>query len=43
MIHMNETLNNLLVAAMHDETIKSALLATLNRFLPGIEDKLIKY
>ena len=25
---MNETLNNLLIAALHDESIKAALLAT---------------
>ena len=35
MNHMNETLNNLLVAALHDESIKSALLATRNAADPS--------
>ncbi len=32
-----------LLLILRQDTGESALLATLNRFLPGIEDKLIKY
>ena len=32
---MNETLNNLLVAALHDESIKAALLATRSSSEPS--------
>ena len=32
---MNETMNNLLVAALHDESIKAALLATRNAADPS--------